>query len=124
MKRKPISDAALEAVTETLLSLVTTAVQEIIEQRDDVLIKQHTKHLREVEDRIHLAQAGIIQGMINQLVTRLPEYVRPVEKEIAGKNEKIANQRIQLRMYQEKLALMKTWRGIFRTIGQKLGLCS
>lgn len=28
----------------------------------------------------------------------------------------------QLRLYQEKLELMKTWRGIFRTICQKFGV--
>lgn len=61
-----------------------------------------------------------------QLVPR-PDYYdfddTKLRKQYSGKDEKLKNQRIALRNFEEKLALMKTWRGIFRSIGQRLGLC-
>ena len=43
-------------------------------------------------------------------------------KELKGKDQKLRNQRQQLKDFQEKVELMRTWRGILRTVGQKLGV--
>lgn len=37
-------------------------------------------------------------------------------------SRKTRRRKEQLRMYQEKLALMRTWKGIFRTVCQKFGI--
>lgn len=45
-----------------------------------------------------------------------------LKSQLRGQSFKIANQRLQLQMYQEKMELMKGWKGIARTIGQRLGV--
>lgn len=44
-------------------------------------------------------------------------------KQLIGQSRKLRSQRQQLRMYQEKMELMRTWRGLVRTVGQILGIC-
>lgn len=44
------------------------------------------------------------------------EHLRAIER-------RIANQRRQLGELEWKMGAMKTWYGIFRTIGQKFGVC-
>lgn len=62
-------------------------------------------------------------GNEDYFIDFLARELHKSQAQVKGKDKKLRNQRIQLRHFQEKLAAMKTWRGICRTIGQKLGVC-
>jgi hypothetical protein len=60
---------------------------------------------------------------LNQVLFNREAQAQRLHEERKLTAQKTHRRQEQLRFYQEKLELMKQWHGIFRTIGQKLGIC-
>lgn len=135
MARKPLSDNAVNYVLDSVERVIDEALVRERKRHEGVLAhfqKDNQLFSERMQSELRNSTSVFMKTVLDRLAGPAQFYGLSISeqlvsdslrKQLTGKNEKLCNQRIQLQNLQEKLELMKTWRGIFRTVGQRLGLC-